>query len=76
VTGSTSGFGNTQESYFKRVESMKLKAAQIVGFGIKDAETFQQATKNTKGAIIGSAFIKMLTAEGIKGIAPFIKSIR
>lgn len=76
VTGSTSGFGNTQESYFKRIESMKLKAPQIVGFGINNAETFKQATKSTKGAIIGSAFIKTLTAKGIKGIKPFIKSIR
>jgi len=76
VTGSTSGFGNTQEAYFKRIETMNLKAPQIVGFGINNAETFNKATKSTKGAIIGSAFIKTLTAEGIKGIGPFIKSIR
>jgi len=76
VTGSTSGFGNTQEDYFKRIEAMKLNAPQIVGFGINNAETFKQATKSTKGAIIGSAFIKTLTSEGIEGITPFIKSIR
>ena len=76
VTGSTSGFGNTQEAYFKRIEAMNLNAPQIVGFGINNAETFTQATKSTKGAIIGSAFIKTLTKDGIKGIAPFIKSIR
>lgn len=76
VTGSTSGFGNTQEDYFKRIESMNLKNSQIVGFGINNAETFTQATKTAKGAIIGSAFIKMLTKEGKKGIDAFVKGIR
>lgn len=76
VTGSKSGFGNEQEAYFERIASMNLKNPQIVGFGIKDAETFQQATKKAKGAIIGSAFIKYLTEKGEKNIPEFIKSIR
>ncbi|WP_298488989.1 tryptophan synthase subunit alpha [uncultured Maribacter sp.] len=76
VTGSQSGFGNTQEDYFSRIEKMKLKNPQVVGFGIKDAETFKQATKSTKGAIIGSAFIKHLHKEGVNGIANFVKTIR
>ncbi|WP_298480812.1 tryptophan synthase subunit alpha [uncultured Maribacter sp.] len=76
VTGSQSGFGNTQEDYFSRIKKMNLKNPQVVGFGIKDAETFKQATKSTKGAIIGSAFIKHLHKEGIKGISGFIKSVR
>lgn len=76
VTGSQSGFGNTQEDYFNRIASMNLKNPQIVGFGIKDAETFSQATKTTKGAIIGSAFIKHLHKEGVNGIADFVKAIR
>ncbi len=76
VTGSTSGFGNAQEEYFKRIASMKLKNPQIVGFGINNAETFKQATNTTKGAIIGSAFIKMITEKGVHGISSFIKAIR
>ncbi|WP_010179572.1 tryptophan synthase subunit alpha [Aquimarina agarilytica] len=76
VTGSTSGFGNTQESYFDRIGAMKLKNPQIVGFGINNAETFIQATTKAKGAIIGSAFIKMITKKGIDGIPTFVKSIR
>lgn len=76
VTGSTSGFGDTQQSYFDRIAAMNLKNPQIVGFGIKDAATFAQATQTAKGAIIGSAFIKMLTAKGITGIKSFISSIR
>jgi tryptophan synthase alpha chain len=76
VTGSKSGFGQEQENYFERIANMKLKNPQIVGFGIKDEETFQQATKTAKGAIIGSAFIKHLTANGVKSISDFVKTIR
>tara|TARA_R110002074_G_scaffold57077_1_gene140373 strand:+ start:16293 stop:17057 length:765 start_codon:yes stop_codon:yes gene_type:complete len=76
VTGSKSGFGKEQENYFERVAAMNLKNPQIVGFGIKDTETFNQATKTAKGAIIGSAFIKHLTAHGINKTANFINTIR
>lgn len=76
VTGSKVGFGKEQENYFERISKMDLKNPQIVGFGIKDAETFQQATKMAKGAIIGSAFIKFLTSSGVDKIAEFIKKIR
>ncbi|MFX0557289.1 tryptophan synthase subunit alpha [Maribacter sp. CXY002] len=76
VTGSKSGFGKEQEAYFERIDSLKLSNPQIVGFGIKDAETFKQATKTAKGAIIGSAFIKHLTEYGANQTNAFIKSIR
>ena len=55
---------------------MKLQNPQIVGFGISDEETFNQATEYAKGAIIGSAFIKHLNANGKNNIANFVKSIR
>ncbi|MDC6390115.1 tryptophan synthase subunit alpha [Maribacter sp. PR1] len=76
VTGSKTGFGNEQEAYFERIEAMNLKNPQIVGFGIKDNKTFQQATKTAKGAIIGSAFIKHLTENGENNIPDFINTIR
>ncbi len=76
VTGSKSGFGSEQEDYFERIANMNLKNPQIVGFGIKDSDTFQQATQKAKGAIIGSAFIKHLTEKGENNISQFIKSIR
>ncbi|WP_286814688.1 MULTISPECIES: tryptophan synthase subunit alpha [unclassified Maribacter] len=76
VTGSKSGFGQEQESYFERINKMNLKNPQIVGFGIKDEETFKQATKTAKGAIIGSAFIKHLTANGVNSISEFVNTIR
>lgn len=76
VTGSQSGFGTEQESYFKRIKNMKLNNPLIVGFGIKDKQSFDQATAHTSGAIIGSAFIKMISDKGVAGISSFIKSIR
>lgn len=76
VTGSQSGFGDDQKEYFKRICDMDLKNLQIVGFGIKDSTTFNQATEYSKGAIIGSAFIKFLSNNSVENIHSFITSIR
>jgi tryptophan synthase alpha chain len=76
VTGSQLGFGSDQEAYFKRISDMNLENPLIVGFGIKDKQTFDQATKYTSGAIIGTAFINSITENGIDGIPNFIKGIR
>jgi tryptophan synthase alpha chain len=75
VTGSQSGFGDEQTNYFKRIGTMNLKNPQIVGFGIKDQETFKQATKYTKGAIIGSEFIKFISNNPVTSISNFTKQI-
>jgi len=48
------------EKYLQRLQSMKLANPVLVGFGIKDKETFQSACKYANGAIIGTAFIKAL----------------
>ena len=75
TTGAQSGFNQDQTNYFRRIANMKLNNPQIVGFGISNNDTFYQATKYAKGAIIGSAFIKYITAKGIDGISDFIKKI-
>lgn len=75
TTGAKAGFGEEQTAYFKRIASMNLKNPQIVGFGISNNETFTQATKYAKGAIIGSAFLKHVTNEGIETIDEFAKNI-
>ena len=51
---------NDQQAYFEKLQSMQLKNPILVGFGIKDRETFQAACKHTNGAIIGSAYIKAI----------------
>ena len=76
TTGAREGFGPEQEAYFERIATMDLKNPQIVGFGISNAATFGQATRDAKGAIIGSAFIKHLSEHGPEGIPDFIKTLR
>jgi tryptophan synthase alpha chain len=76
VTGSGAGFGQAQVDYFKRISDMKLKNPIVVGFGIKDRETFAQATAHADGAIIGSAFIHALSEQGLEVIPEFIQGIR
>lgn len=76
VTGSQSGFGEKERDYFSRIASLELKNPQIIGFGIKDKETFLQATEFQKGAIIGSAFVKFLGENSICEIDQFVKEIR
>jgi tryptophan synthase alpha chain len=75
VTGSQSDFGESQRNYFKRIADMNLENPQIVGFGISNATTFNQATQYAQGAIVGSAFIKHLTENGTTSIAEFVKSL-
>lgn len=75
TTGAKKGMAEEQEAYFERIAQMGLKNPQIVGFGISNAKTFRQATKTAKGAIIGSAFIKMLSKKGKAGISEFTKTI-
>lgn len=76
VTGSQSGFGSEQMDYFKRISELNLNNPQIIGFGIKDKETYSQATQFQKGAIIGSAFIKFIEQNAIRKISDFIKEIK
>ncbi len=76
TTGVQKGFGTAQQAYFERVEALGLAHPQLVGFGIGDAESFNAATRHAKGAIIGSAFIRLLREEGVAGIPAFIKRIR
>lgn len=75
TTGAQSGFGAVQQNYFKRVADLNLKNPQIVGFGISNHETFTQATTHAKGAIIGSAFIKHIEANGVDKINEFVAGI-
>jgi tryptophan synthase alpha chain len=76
TTGAQEGFNQESMEYFKRIEAMNLQVPTVVGFGISNASSYHQATSHSKGAIIGSAFIKALSKEGIEGIPAFVRSIR
>ena len=75
VTGNQTGFSEIQENYFERIASMNLKNQQIIGFGISDKTTFQQATKYQKGAIIGSGFINFIKKYSTDHIKDYINNI-
>lgn len=66
------------DAYTKRIAALNLKNPLMVGFGISDADSFQKATKNTQGAIVGSAFIKLLTKNGksSEAINTFVKELK
>ena len=48
------------EKYLQRLQNMQLKNPVLVGFGIKDKQSFTAACTHANGAIIGSAYIKAL----------------
>jgi len=52
--------------YLQKLKNLKLENPVLVGFGIKDKQTFEAACENANGAIIGTAFIKAL--DGVKEI--------
>ena len=76
TTGAQGSFGDTQQHYFQRIADMKLQSKLLVGFGISNEETYQAAIANSQGAIIGSAFIKYLEANGNQSVEEFVKTIR
>lgn len=47
--------------YLKRLKAFGLKNPFLVGFGIKDKESFNAVNEFANGAIIGSAYIKALS---------------
>ena len=55
---------NDVVTYLEKLKSMELKNPVLVGFGIKDKQTFQLACGHANGAIIGTAFIKALENAG------------
>ena len=77
ITGAKTGISEEQVAYFKRVEAMKLKNPRLIGFGISDSETFSTASKYSNGAIIGSAFIKVVKESKnlISDIRNYIQSV-
>lgn len=58
--------GHNIKSYLERLERLGLQHQVLVGFGIKDRNSFEEACSHAKGAVIGTAFIKAL--EGSKDI--------
>lgn len=77
ITGANQKF-DRQAEYYNSIKQMNLKNPTLIGFGIYDSETFKEACQYSNGVIIGSAFIRHITAEGIskESIHEFVKNIR
>jgi tryptophan synthase alpha chain len=78
TTGTQQGFSTEQESYFKRLQDMKLENPFLIGFGVSNHETFAAVSKYSSGAIVGSAFINLLknSTDLDSDITRFIKGLR
>ena len=78
ITGKKSSFDDKQIKYFKKISGLSLKNPTVIGFGISDKKSFEQACEYSKGAIIGTKFIKEISkgnlSESIKGFIASIKS--
>ena len=59
TTGGNKELGD-QEAYFRRLEAMRLRNPVLVGFGVRDRNSFEAACRHTQGAIIGTAYIRVL----------------
>ncbi len=64
TTGIKKGFTKEQLIYFSGVKEMNLRNPLLIGFGISDPETFRKACDLASGAIIGSAFVRLLGEKG------------
>ncbi len=64
VTGAQKDFNEQKLEYFKRIDDMKLKNPRMIGFGISNKQTLENAQKYASGAIIGSKFVGLLNKTG------------
>ena len=77
TTGKNLAISDEADAYFSRIRDMKLKNPTMIGFGISDQKSFNKAAEYTRGAIVGSAFVKFLDTENAMDRIPeFIRSIR
>lgn len=76
TTGIKNKVSDFHQDYFERVRQMQLKNPRLIGFGISNHETFENACHYAQGAIIGSAFVKALEGEAAleEKIAKFVKT--
>lgn len=75
ITGAKGSISEKQIAYFNRIKSYNLKSTLIAGFGISSKDTFDTVCEHVNGAIIGSAFVKYVGANGVNTINGFVKEI-
>lgn len=77
TTGKNLELSTKTDDYFARISNMKLKNPAVVGFGISDHASFSKASEYANGAIVGTAFVKLLGTENyLDKIPQFIQSLK
>ena len=79
ITGKTAdSVSDKRLAYFNRIQNMNLKNPTVMGFGIYDKATFQTACEFSRGAIIGSALMRLLKeSENLESdISGFVQGLR
>ena len=79
TTGTEKKKNTSQKTYFQRIKKTALKNPCLIGFNIKDRDSFEEASRYANGAIIGSAFIRHLEKNPTNfsnSIQSFVKKIR
>lgn len=77
TTGKNLKISEESSTYFKRMQSMKLKTPIVIGFGISDHETYAHANQYADAAIIGTAFVRLLGEENyLDKIPAFVKGVK
>jgi tryptophan synthase alpha chain len=80
VSGNTTTGSNSiiQTGAIQKIQKMNLKNPLIIGFGIRNKADYTEACKLGNGAIIGSAFISMISESDDldKDIPEFIQQIK
>ncbi|MCQ2236361.1 MAG: tryptophan synthase subunit alpha [Bacteroidales bacterium] len=76
ITGNIKASLDTRTQYYQRIKALGLKNKAMIGFGIKDKASYEHACQNADGAIIGTAYIKNLTENGIAATKQFVSAIR
>jgi len=66
TTGQNLQVSDVTATYFSRVANMGLKNPTMIGFGIRDKETFDAACKYANGGIIGTAFVSAIATGDLK----------
>lgn len=81
VSSSSTTGGDTDmtavQAYLQQLQKLSLKNPVLVGFGIRDKRSFEDACRYASGAIIGTAFIRALehTENEEKTVKQFLNAI-
>lgn len=78
TTGTKGIDDDVLQTFSNKIEQAGLQSHKIIGFGISDKNSFENACKYANGAIIGTAFIKSISKNGSlkTNIHDFVNTIK